>query len=327
MSPVSLAHVLRLHPLLEPGQSMLAEAFQVALPESGQVLDVQQIARAADRCQGIVSLITDPIDESVLSVPGLRMVANVGVGFDNIDVGAATRAGVMVTNTPGVLDQSTADFAFALLMAAARRLVEGDQLVRRGAYSGWALDLLLGHDVHAATLGIIGMGRIGRAMAARARGFQMRVLYQSRTPLAEADERALQVQSCSLDELLGQADFVSLHVPLSPQTRHLIGARELQLMKPSAVLINTSRGAVVDEAALAAAITDRTIAAAGLDVFEHEPAVEPALIASPAVVLAPHLGSASIQTRGRMCEIAVSNLIDGLGGRRPQNLVNAEVLK
>ena len=318
--------VLVVHPVLEPGARLLEEAFQLVRPEGAEGTREARLKELVRGCQGIVSLITDRIGEALLAEPGLRCVANVGVGFDNVDLDAARRHRVMVTNTPGVLDEATADFTLALLLAAARRVVEGDRLIRDGGFNGWALDLLLGLDLSRRTLGVVGFGRIGRAVARRAQGFDMEVLYFSRHRLEPAEEARLNVRWAPLERLLQTSDFVSLHVPLTGQTRHLISTRELALMKSTAVLVNTSRGPVVDEAALAAALAERRLWAAALDVFEREPLVHPNLLDSPHAVLAPHLGSASVGTRGAMSELAARNLIAALSGLRPPNLVNPEVL-
>ncbi|MGE0433605.1 MAG: NAD(P)-dependent oxidoreductase, partial [Planctomycetota bacterium] len=236
-------------------------------------------------------------------------------------------AGVMVTNTPGVLTGTTADLAFALLMAAARRVVEADRFAREGRFAGWEMDMMLGVDVHGATLGIIGMGRIGEAVAHRGHaGFGMRVLYHDVDRRPDL-ERESGYEFCSVDDLLAQSDFVSLHVPLTDRTRHLLRAPELARMRPTAVLINTSRGPVVHEEALAAALANGTIRAAGLDVFEDEPAIHPALRNLPNVVLTPHIGSASIRTRTAMAMMAVDNLLAALRGETPPRLINPEVLR
>jgi len=314
--------VLLTHPILEPGSTLLAEAADVV--EGTQ----PSIRERAEGCAGILSQVMDPIGEDVLSLPGLRLVANCAVGFDNIDLRAATRHGVLATNTPGVLNDTTADFAFTLLMAAARHVAEGDRFVRRGEFHGWAIDMLLGQDIHHATLGIVGIGRIGRALARRARGFDMRVIYADDVaPLTAEEEAELGAERVPLQTLLRDADFVSLHVPLTPETKHLIGPEQLELMKPSAVLINTSRGPVVDEAALAAALKAKQIFAAGIDVYEHEPDVHPDLVGLDNVVLAPHIASGSINTRSQMSELAVRNLLAGLRGERPPNLLNPEAWK
>jgi glyoxylate reductase len=268
----------------------------------------------------------DPIGEEVLSTPGLRIVSNVAVGYDNIDVEAATRHGVLVTNTPGVLTDTTADFAFALLMAAGRRVAEGDRFLRAGRFHGWAIDMMLGQDLHGATLGLVGVGRIGGAVARRARGFDMRILYSDAVALPTEVENELGATRVDLGRLLEESDFVSLHVPLTPDTHHLISTEQLGRMKPNAVLVNTSRGPVVDEAALGTALREGQIFAAGLDVFEREPEVHPSLLELDNVVLTPHIASASGRTRSKMCEMAVQDLIAGLRGERPKNLLNPEVL-
>jgi glyoxylate reductase len=230
----------------------------------------------------------------------------------------------MVTNTPGVLTDTTADFAFALMTAAARRVAEGDRLVRAGRFGGWAIDMLLGQDVWGATLGLVGVGRIGGAVARRAKAFGMRVIYTDAVALPADVEADLGASRVELTTLLEEADFVSLHVPLTPETRHLIGARELALMKRTSVLVNTSRGPVIDEAALAAALRDGEVFAAGLDVFEHEPEVHPDLLELDNVVLAPHIASGSVRTRSEMSAIAVRDLLAGLRGERPSNLLNPD---
>jgi glyoxylate reductase len=319
--------VLLMHHVLDPAPALLEAEVEVVRYPEGAPPTEGGIREAAEGCAGILSQVMDPIGETVLSLPGLEIVSNCAVGFDNIDVPAATRHGVLATNTPGVLNDTTADFAFALLMAAARRVAEGDAYVRDGEFHGWAIDMLLGQDVHHATLGVVGIGRIGRAMARRGLGFDMRVLYTDDVaPLNAEEEAALGASRVPLDDLLREADFVSLHVPLTPETRHLIGARELALMKSTAVLVNTSRGPVIDEAALAAALRDGRIFAAGLDVYEHEPHVHPDLLGLRNVVLAPHIASGSVATRSQMSELAARNLLAGLRGERPPNLLNPEAL-
>jgi glyoxylate reductase len=323
------SRVLLMHPVLDPAPALLEEAAIDVVPyPEGRPLTEDAIRDAVEAggCQGILSQVMDPIRERVLSTPGLEIVANVAVGYDNIDVPAATRHRVLATHTPGVLTDTTADFAFALMMAAARRMAEGDRFVRAGRFDGWAIDMLLGQDVWGATLGLVGVGRIGGAVARRARAFDMRILYTDAVALPPAVERDLGARRVELDELLREADFVSLHVPLTPDTRHLIGPAQLDRMKPSAILVNTSRGPVVDEAALAAALRERRIFAAGLDVFEREPAVHPDLLGLDNVVLAPHIASGSVRTRSEMSALAVRNLLAGLRGERPPNLLNPEVL-
>jgi glyoxylate reductase len=262
--------------------------------------------------------------EVIDSLEGVKIIANVAVGFDNIDVPAATRKRILVTNTPDVLTETTADFAFALLLAAARRVVEGHHFVHNGEWRKWAIDLLVGQDVHHKTLGIFGMGRIGQAVARRGRGFSMRVIYHDdvRVP---AIEKELQLEFVTKEQLLREADFVSLHVPLSDATRKLIGAPELKLMKKTAILVNTSRGPVVDEAAAAQALAEGWIGGAGLDVFEREPEVNPVLLKLPNVVVAPHIASASVDTRREMSMLAARNAVAALEGRRPPTLLNPEV--
>jgi glyoxylate reductase len=277
--------------------------------------------------RGLVCLITDSIDAEVLAAsPGLRVVANVAVGYNNIDVAAATKAGVVVTNTPDVLTETTADFAWTLLMATARRLIEGDRYVRDGKFLQWEYMVLLGGDVHGKTLGVVGFGRIGRAVARRALGFGMRVLYQDAMPAPAAVEAELRATRVDLPTLLREADFVSLHTPLLPETRHLINAQSLRTMKRTAYLINAARGPVVDEAALVQALKEGWIAGAGLDVFEEEPKVHPGLIGLDNVVLAPHIASASHGTRVEMARLAVENCLAVLEGRAPLTPVNPEVL-
>jgi glyoxylate reductase len=278
----------------------------------------EAFAQGAPSFEAIVSVVTDRIDAALLArAPRLRIVANVAVGYDNIDVEACTARGIVVTNTPGVLTEATADLAFSLLLAAARRVAEGDRLVRRGAFAGWTPTFLLGSRVHGSTLGLVGLGRIGQAMARRARGFGMRVLYAARTRAAADIERALGTRHAPLDELFEQADFVSLHCPLTAETRHVVNAARLARMKPGGVLVNTARGACVDEEALARALRGGPLAAAGLDVFEDEPRVHPDLLALDNVVLAPHIGSADRPTRAAMAALAVDSVLAVLAGQSP----------
>ena len=277
-------------------------------------------------CRGLVCLLTDIIDDEVLATPGLTIVSNVAVGYNNIDVAAATRRRVLATNTPGVLDDTTADLAFALLMATARRIVEADVFLRAGKWEGWDLLQFLGYDIHHRTLGICGLGRIGKAVARRARGFDMRLLYTDAVRAPEPVERELGVTFVDKDTLLREADFVTIHVPLFPETRHYISDRDLALMKPTAFLVNAARGPIVDEAALVRALKSKQIAGAGLDVYEEEPRVHPELLPMSNVVLLPHIASASIETRTRMATMAAENVVAGILGQRPPNLLNPEVL-
>lgn len=316
-----------MHPILDPGPSILAEAAEVVPYPAGQPLDEASIRQAADGCIGIVSQLMDPIRETVLSTPGLKIVSNVAVGFDNIDVAAATAHKVMVTNTPGVLDDATADFAFTLLMSTARRVVEADNFTRQGHFKGWAIDMMLGADVFGATLGLIGIGRIGRGVAHRAKGFNMRVLYYDPNPLAPEAEEQLGVARVDLARLLSESDFISVHVPLTAETQHMLSTAQFEHMKRSAILINTARGPVVDEAALVQALTAKKLAGAGLDVYEREPAVHPGLVSLPNVVLAPHMASATVRTRSEMSAMAARNMATAARGGRPPNLVNPEVKK
>src|SRR5947207_7472013 len=277
----------------------------------------QLLARLKGK-DGLVCHIVSAIDDEVLAAaPTLKVVANVAVGYNNIDVAAARRRGVVVTNTPDVLTETTADFAWALLMAAARRGVEADHFARSGRWQRWQWDLLWGADVHGKTLGILGFGRIGRAVARRASGFDMRVLYHDAVRPAPAAERELRVTYAEPETILREADFVSLHTPLLPETRHLINERTLRLMKKTALLVNAARGPIVDEAALVRALTEGWIAGAGIDVFEDEPRIHPGLAPLPNVVLAPHIASASRDTRIAMATLAVRNCLAVLDGKPP----------
>ena len=275
---------------------------------------------------GAIILLTDRIDEDLLSrCPELKIVSNVAVGYNNIDVEACTRRKVMVTNTPGVLDDTTADFTWTLLLSTARRVVEADAHLRSLQWKGWKLMEFLGSDVHHKTLGICGLGRIGQRVARRARGFDMRIIYADAVRAAPEIEKELDVRFVDKERLFKESDFVTLHVPLLPQTTHYVGREELSLMKPTAILINASRGPVVDEKALVQALAEGKIGGAGLDVYEREPEVEPDLVGMKNVVLAPHIASASRETRLKMAMMAAGNVVAGLKGQRPPNLVNEEV--
>jgi gluconate 2-dehydrogenase len=291
-------------------------------------LDAAALSRRLAGKDGVMCCLTDRIDAALLEACGqLRAVANIAVGYNNIDVAACTARGVMVTNTPGVLDDSTADLAWALMLATARRLTEVESYIRRGEWTGWRLKQWLGIDVHHATLGIIGMGRIGQAIAKRATGFDMKVLYCNRRRVPAEVEKRLNATHVSKDELLAQADFVVLQVPYTPETHHLIGAAELRRMKPTAILINSTRGGVVDDAALVEALRTGAIRGAGLDVFENEPKLHPGFLELKNVVLAPHIGSSTEATRRAMAMTAARNLVAALTGAAPPNLVNPEVAK
>ena len=307
---------------------LLEKHAEVDYENSGDGLSASELASRIRGKQAVVSQLTDRFDAAVIeSLEGVKAICNVAVGYDNIDLAAATRKGILVTNTPDVLTDTTADLAFALLLAAGRRIVEGHRFVHSGQWRKWRIDLLVGHDAHHATLGIFGMGRIGQAMARRGAGFSMRLLYHDVQRAPEEIERALGLEFVSKEDLLRESDFVSIHVPLSAATRHMIGEAELAIMKPSAILVNTSRGPVVDEAALAAALERGQIAGAGLDVFEREPEVHPTLLKLENVVVAPHIGSASINTRRRMSMLAAENAVAAVEGRRPPTLLNPELWK
>lgn len=301
----------------------LSRYFEVQSNQSDTPMSAETLAAGLSDKLGAVITLTDRIDGKLLaSCPALKAVCNVAVGFNNIDIEACSRAGVMATNTPGVLDDSTADFTWALILATARRVVESDAHLRAGHWKGWHLKQFLGADVHHATLGILGFGRIGRKVAKRALGFDMKVLYHS-TRQADPDaERACNATFVSKDALLAEADILSLHVPYAPSTHHLIGDPELALMKPGAILVNAARGGVVDDTALVAALTGGRLAGAGLDVFENEPALNPALVTLKNVVLTPHIASSSAATRHAMAMLAARNLVAALTTGKPPNLLN-----
>jgi len=306
---------------------LLAERFEAEFWDQPDRPPRGELLRRVAGKDALVCLLTEKIDDELLAAaPRLRMVANVAVGYDNIDLNACTRRKVAVSNTPGVLDETTADFAWTLLMAVARRLIEGDTLARSGQWTRWNLDQLCGTDVWGKTLGVVGFGRIGRAVARRARGFGMRVIYSNRSRAPLEVEKELNAEFLESAEVLAQADFLTLHVPLTTETRGMIGAREFAQMKPTAFLINTARGPVVEEAALIAALESGKVAGAALDVYEHEPLI-PDGLRRPNVVLAPHMGSASLETRTRMAAMAAENAIALFDGRRPPNILNPAVLE
>src|ERR1700733_9878771 len=321
------AKVFATRPLFPAAQQILNASCDVEYWTQAERISKEELLRRVKEKDGLVCLLTERGDDALLQgAPKLRMVANVAVGFDNIDVPACTKRGVAVTNTPGVLDETTADFAWALMMAVARRLGEGETLARSGAWKGWDLDQLVGTDVWGKTLGVVGFGRIGRAMARRAAGFQMKVLYTDaiRAPLDVENEAKAEYRD--LNSLLADSDFVSLHVPLTGDTRGLFDVAKLSKMKPTAFLINTSRGPVVDEAALVYALESKKLAGAALDVYEQEPFIHAGL-KRPNVVLAPHIASASLETRTKMAVIAAENGVALFKGQRPLNMLNPEVLK
>jgi glyoxylate reductase len=319
--------VFATHELFEAARQILGENCEMeywAKPERPPREELLLRVKGKD---GLICLLTEKInDEFLRAASKLRIAANVAVGFDNIDVAACTKRGVAATNTPGVLDETTADFAWTLLMAVARRLGEGEALARSGNWKGWDLDQLVGTDVWGKTLGIVGFGRIGRAVARRAGGFQMKVIYTDAQRVPASVEKELNSAFCDMNTLLAESDFISVHVPLLPETRGLFDAPKFYRMKPTAFLINTSRGPVVDEAALVAALEERKIAGAGLDVYENEPFIHPGLKRAN-VVLAPHIASASLETRTKMACIAANNVVALFAGQRPPNILNPEVLK
>jgi len=294
-------------------------------PDDRAVTQPELVERVKGK-DAILCLLTDTIDEHVIEAADkAKVFANFAVGYDNVDVDAATRRGILVTNTPGVLTDTTAELAWALVFAAARRTAEADRYTREGRFVGWSPTLFLGQDITGKTLGVVGAGRIGTAFAEKSRGFRMKILYHDVEPNADFEKRTSGTY-VPLESLLRKADIISLHVPLTPTTLHLIGEEELEKMKNTTILVNTSRGPVVDEKALAEALKQGQIAGAGLDVYEEEPKVNPALLTLDNVVLAPHIGSASVETRTKMAVMAAENLLAALRGDVPQNLVNPEAL-
>jgi glyoxylate reductase len=319
--------ILATRPLFPAAQQILNASCDTEYWSQPERISKEELFRRVKDKEGLICLLTERVDVDLLRIaPKLRIAANVAVGFDNIDVPACTKRGVVAANTPGVLDETTADFAWALVMAVARRLVEGETLARSGNWKGWDLDQLVGTDVYGKTLGIVGFGRIGRAMARRAAGFQMKVIYSDAVRAPENVEKELKAEHRDFNTLLSEADFVSVHVPLLPETRGLLDAPKFYRMKPTAFLINTSRGSVVDEAALVHALESGKIAGAGLDVYENEPFIHPGLKRSN-VVLAPHIASASLETRTKMACMAAENVTALFQGQRPPNMLNPEVLK
>jgi glyoxylate reductase len=313
-------YVTRLLP--DPIMAAIRERYRLITEPTDQPPTPEAHADSFAQAEAVICTLADRIDAALLSnAPHLKIVANYAVGYNNIDLDAARARSIVVTNTPDVLTDATADLTWALLLAVARRVVEGDRWLRTGTWPGWAPTQLLGDEVSGKTLGIVGMGRIGQAVAQRAQGFRMTVVYASRRPVTAPTDVAWNRRS--LDEVLAQADFLSLHVPLTKTTQHLIRARELAMMKPTAMLLNTSRGPVIDEAALVSALQTGKIAGAGLDVYEHEPAIHPELAAMHNVVLLPHLGSATQETRIRMGQVCLNNIAAVLGGRPAPNQVRS----
>ncbi len=308
-----------------PGNAVekLRDKYEVTVSPHERKLSYDEFNELCRGAAGAITMLDDRVDRAFLeSHPQLKVVSNYAVGYNNIDLVAATELGVTATNTPGVLTEATADIAWALIMACGRRIVEGDRFTRTGRFDGWAPEMLLGRDVFGATLGIVGMGRIGQATARRALGFGMEILYFSRQPKPEA-EKQLAAKRVELDELMGRADYISLHTPLTPETRHLIDKRRIGLMKPTAFLINTARGPVVDESALVDALRNDKISGAGFDVYYNEPELTPGLTELDNTVLLPHLGSGSHATRQAMARIAAENLSAVLQGRTPPHPVRA----
>jgi glyoxylate reductase len=318
------ARVYITRPVGQEAVEMLSARCEVTCRQQDLPLPPAELAAALREMDGLMLAGARLPAEVVAQASRLRAVSSVGVGYDNLDLAACTASHVPVTNTVGVVEETTADLAFALLLAVARRIPECDRYVRQGRWHYWQWSLLWGADVYGKTLGIYGFGNIGQAVARRARGFNMRILYSSRRRASGAIEQDLGAQWVGRDSLFAESDFLSLHVPLSAETRHSVGAAELARMKPSACLINTSRGPVVDEEALAEALQQHAIAGAGLDVFEQEPHVHPTLMGLANVVLAPHVGSGTAETRARMARVAAQNLLDLLDGKRPRTLLNPE---
>jgi glyoxylate reductase len=313
-------------PIFDEALDRLRHIAHVEANPQDRVLSRPELISHLRDADGALIFVTDTIDHEVLdAAPKLKAIANFAVGINNIAVYAATQRGIVVTNTPGVLTETTADFAWMLLMAAARRIVEGDRFIRAGEFKVWSPWMFLGHDVHGQTLGIIGLGRIGRAVARRAAGFNMKVVFYNPNPVPEQVTSELGAVSLPLKELLQVSDFISLHVPLVPETHHLLNDEAFAQMKPTCIVINTSRGPVVEEKALVRALKTRKIAAAALDVYEREPEIEAELLQLDNVVLAPHIASASHDTRLKMGMMASDNLLAALKGERPPNLVNPDV--
>jgi glyoxylate reductase len=313
-------------PAFDEAMELLDRNTKLTCNNEDRVLSKTELIGYLREAEGVLSLLTDLIDREVLeAAPHLKVVSNFAVGYNNIDLEAATGLGIVVTNTPGVLTETTADFAWALLMAAARRMVEADRFVREKKFKVWGPKMFLGHDVFGKTLGIVGLGRIGQAVARRAAGFSMKILFHDSQPVGEDIVKELRVQQTSLEELCRVSDFISVHVPLLPETRHLFNDRTFGWMKRGCIIVNTSRGPVIEERSLVRALTNGRIAGAALDVYEHEPDIEAELLKMDNVVLAPHIASASYETRAKMCMMAAESLLATLKGERPANLVNPDV--
>jgi glyoxylate reductase len=322
------AKVLVTRRICDESLATLAARFDVESNQKDLPMSPRQLLHKLEGKDAAITMMTDVISDAVLARrPQLKIVSNVAVGYNNFDVPAATRRGVMMTNTPGVLDDTTADFTWCLILAAARGLVPADRTFRSGRWKRWRFMDFLGQDVHGKTLGICGFGRIGQGVARRARGFNMRILYTGVRRAPEAVEHEHRATFVDKHTLLRESDVISLHLPLFAETRHYIGAAEIALMKKTAILVNAARGPVVDEKALVKALKSGRIAGAGLDVYEQEPLPAPGLVALANTVLAPHMASASVETRLRMSNLAVANCVAGVTGQRPPNILNPEVLK
>ncbi len=309
----------------EEGLKLLKKHYEIEVNPRDRVLTKKEIIRGLNGKEGLLCLLTDNIDKDIIkSEPKLKMIANYAVGYNNIDIKTASKHKIPVSNTPGVLTDTTAEMAWALLFSASRRIVEADKFTRAGKFKGWAPMLMLGQDITNKTLGIIGVGRIGSAFAMKSKGFEMKVLYHDKKRNKKL-ETELDAKKVNLETLLKKSDFISMHVPLLDSTKHMIGKKELKIMKKTAVLINTSRGPVVDEKALAKALEENWIFAAGLDVYEKEPKISKELLKLDNVILQPHSASASIETRTKMAIMAAENMISGLYGKVPPNCVNAEI--
>ncbi|MGQ9856136.1 MAG: 2-hydroxyacid dehydrogenase [Fervidobacterium sp.] len=319
---MSQAKVFITYAIPEKGIKLLTEKFEVDVYEGDEFLSKSEMIERAKDADAIVTQLRDPIDsEFIESLQKAKIIANYAVGYNNIDVQAATRKGIFVTNTPGVLTEATADIAFALLLSVARKIVEADKFVREGKFTGWKPKLFLGYDLFGKTLGIIGMGRIGQAVARRALGFGMNVVYYNRNRLPADIEQRYNARYVDLDTLIATSDYISIHTPLTKETYHLINEERINRMKPNAIIINTARGPVIDELALYKALKDGKIAGAGFDVYENEPLLTPGLEKLDNVVLLPHIGSATYETRDKMSEMVAINIIEVLEGRIPPNLV------
>jgi len=309
-------------PIPEPGLELLRASCDVEVKPTDEMVQREELLEKVKGRDALLCLLTETIDKEIIEAGSdLKIISNYAVGFNNVDVESATKSSIWVSNTPGVLTDTTADMAWALMFAVGRRIVEADKFLRAGKYHGWSATMLLGGDISGKTLGIIGVGRIGAAVAKRAIGFNMRVLYSDVRANKEL-ERETGAEHVSMDTLLKESDFVSVHVPLMPETTHLISVRSLGMMKPTAYLINTSRGPVVNEAALVEALRDNVIAGAGLDVFENEPEVNPGLLELDNVVITPHVASGSVETRTKMAIMAAENILAALDGKTPPNAVN-----